>query len=515
MTIRSPFGSLCRGGRFVITLLVLATALHRAQTLEGQQPGTRDAARYNIVVVITDDHGQDTGAYGNPVLRTPNLDALAAEGTLFTHAFATTASCSASRSVVLTGLHNHRTAQYGHEHASHHFRSFPDLKSAPVLLGEAGYRTARIGKFHVAPEEVYHFDEVLQANQRNPVEMAEAVRPFIEANRDRPFFLYFATSDPHRSGDPATGQAVSVGTGIGAVDAFGNRPSGYAGVEEVDYRPEQVIVPPWLPDNPETRAELAEYYQSISRIDQGVGRLVQVLEEAGVYDRTVVLYMSDHGAAFAGGKTTVYEPGLRSPLIVRHPAAARRNVRSSAMISWVDITPTLVDLAGAREPEYGQPIELAEIRSMVPPRHGFHGRSFLPVLAQEHPEGWDEVNASHTFHEVTMYYPMRVVRDRKYKLIWNLGHGLSFPFASDLWASAAWQSVFRSEGMDGRYGLRTARDYVHRPEFELYDIETDPWESRNLAGEADYDEVLGQYKEKIRAFQQRTSDPWLVEWGRP
>ena len=134
MTIRSPFGSLCRGGRFVITLLVLATALHRAQTLEGQQPGTRDAARYNIVVVITDDHGQDTGAYGNPVLRTPNLDALAAEGTLFTHAFATTASCSASRSVVLTGLHNHRTAQYGHEHDYSHFRSYDDLRPRQVGL---------------------------------------------------------------------------------------------------------------------------------------------------------------------------------------------------------------------------------------------------------------------------------------------------------------------------------------------------------------------------------------------
>ena len=111
----------------------------------------------NIVLFVADDHGQDTGAYGNPVLRTPHLDAFADEGMLFTHAFATTASCSASRSVLLTGLHNHRNGQYGHVHDFHHFMAFDNILSLPVLLEEAGYRTARAGKYHVAPESRFPF----------------------------------------------------------------------------------------------------------------------------------------------------------------------------------------------------------------------------------------------------------------------------------------------------------------------------------------------------------------------
>jgi N-sulfoglucosamine sulfohydrolase len=496
----------------ILSLVSGLGILMEAHEAAGQQP---PSSILNIVLIVADDHGQDTGAYGNPVIRTPNLDRLAAEGTMFSYAFATTASCSASRSVILTGLHNHRTAQYGHEHSVHHFRSYEDLKSLPVLLAEVGYRTARIGKYHVGPEAVYHFHETIPGPERNPVQMAENVRRFIVADR-RPFFLYFATSDPHRSGDPSVADTpAQSAAAIGRPDTFGNRAAPYRGVQEVAYRPEDVIVPAWLPDRASTRAELAEYYQSVSRLDQGVGRLVQTLKDAGVYDNTLIVYMSDHGAAFAGAKTTVYEPGLLSPLIVRHPHAPRRGVRSNAMISWVDITPTLVAIAGAQAPTYGQRITLSEILGQVPAEHSFHGRSFLPIMWEENPIGWDEVNASHTFHEVTMYYPMRVVRDRKYKLIWNLANGLSFPFASDLWSSSAWQGVFQERGMDAMYGVRTAGEYIRRPAFELYDMEKDPNESVNLAADSKYAAVLQEYMERIRTFQQRTSDPWLVEWGRP
>jgi N-sulfoglucosamine sulfohydrolase len=495
---------------------MIASLLFALVVVGVEQSAAQEQRRQNIVLIVADDHGQDTSAYGNPVIRTPNLDALAADGTLFTHAFATTASCSASRSVILSGLHNHRTAQYGHEHAVHHFRTYSEVKSLPVLLAELGYRTARIGKYHVGPEAVYQFDVHLEGPERNPVQMAEHTRSFIGETAKGPFFLYFATSDPHRSGDPSVGQhTTSEGGGSSyAPDAFGNRPEGYSGVQGVTYRPEDVLVPAWLPDNAATRSELAEYYQSVSRVDEGVGRLIQILKESGVYDNTLVIYMSDHGAAFAGAKTTVYEAGLRSPLIVRHPRVARRGVRSNAMISWIDITPTIVSFAGGRSPLYGQPIELVELRDQVPAQHGFHGRSFLPVLEQDSPQGWDEVNASHTFHEVTMYYPMRVVRDRKFKLIWNIANGIPFPFASDLWSSAAWQSVYQLDGMNARYGVRSAHEYVHRAEFELYDIENDPDEERNLANDPNYSAVLEEYRDRIQSFQQRTSDPWLVEWGR-
>jgi N-sulfoglucosamine sulfohydrolase len=160
------------------------------------------AADRNIVLFVTDDESPTLGCYGDPVAATPAIDALAADGTLFTHAFATTASCSASRSVILSGVHNHANGQYGHQHDFHKFASWHDLVSLslPRALAGVGYRTGRIGKFHVAPEEVYHFEHTIAANERNPVAMAEACRAFVTAADDRPFFLYFATADPHRGG---------------------------------------------------------------------------------------------------------------------------------------------------------------------------------------------------------------------------------------------------------------------------------------------------------------------------
>jgi N-sulfoglucosamine sulfohydrolase len=499
----------------VVALAGDAAPAPRDASEHGPPRATQPAVR-NVVMIVADDHGQDMGAYGTPAIRTPNLDRLAREGTLFRNAFATTASCSPSRSVILSGLHNHRNGMYGLEHAVHHFRSQDDVRGLPVLLEGAGYRTARIGKYHVAPESAFRFQTVLPAaNERSPVEMAEAVRAFVSAQRDRPFFLYFATSDPHRSGDPAVGQADAArappAAGPLAPDPFGNRPEGYPGVETARYRPQDVVVPPWLPDNAATRAELAEYYQSVSRVDQGVGRLVRVLQDAGVYESTLILYLSDHGAAFPGAKTSVYEPGLRSPLIVRRPTAARRGVRSEAMVSWVDLTPTVLDWAGVQPPTYARVIEVPELAGQTPERHGLHGRSVLGTLDEERPAGWDEVYASHTLHEATMYYPMRVVRGRRWKLIWNLAHGLAFPMASDLWRSAAWQSAARG-GPDARYGVRTVRAFLHRPEWELYDLAADPWESRNLAADPRHAAVLAEYKDKLREFQRRTSDPWLVKW---
>jgi len=449
-------------------------------------------ARRNVVLFVVDDQGADAGCYGNPVLRTPNLDRLAAEGTRFDLAFCTTASCSASRSVLLTGLHNHANGQFGHEHSYHHFRTFEQVRSLPVLLSRAGYRTARIGKFHVGPEEVYRFDEALPGNSRSPVEMAENCRKLIASDDPRPFFLYFCTSDPHRSGQLA-------GELPGKPDRFGNRPKGYPGVKEVGYDPKDVLVPPFLPDSPECRAELAQYYQAVSRIDQGLGRLVQILKSAGQYDRTLIVYLSDNGIAFPGAKTTLYEPGMRLPCIVRSPGQKRRGVASQAMIAWTDVTPTILDFAGVPE-------------TASPPgrKPAFHGRSFLGVLDQPRPEGWDEVYASHTFHEITMYYPMRVVRGRQYKLIWNLAHGLAYPFASDLWESPTWQGVVRRG--DKVFGRRSVEAYLHRPRFELYDLAADPHETRNLAGDLRHAKVLADLQGKLKAFQQRTGDPWIIKW---
>ena len=491
----------------LVTVLVAAMSAAGTVVLAtAARDDSRQTPARHIVMFVADDHGQDTGAYGHPVVKTPNLDALAAEGVLFRHAYATTASCSASRSVILSGLHNHRTAQYGHEHDYSHFRSYDHLRTLPALLGEAGYRTGRIGKYHVGPEAAYPFDEVLGGNDRSSVEMAEATGAFIRSRGERPLFLYVATSDPHRGG----GVAAEL---PGSPDRFGNRPQGYPGITPVIYDPADVVVPGWLPDSPASRAELAQYYQSISRLDQGFGRLMQVLKEEGIYDSALIVYLSDHGAAFPGAKTTVYEPGLRSPLIVRHPDAVRRGVTSDAMISWVDLTPTVLDHAGVAPPVYEQHVQSADVRALAdfPAQHGLHGRSFLAAARGEALAGWDEVYASHTFHEIQMYYPMRVVRGRQYKLIWNIAHQLPFPFATDLWSAATWQAAW-TQGPGARYGRRTVTSYIQRPEFELFDLERDPHESKNLAADPAHRATLDAYKEKLRTFQAQTSDPWVMKW---
>ncbi|MDX1945872.1 MAG: sulfatase [Pirellulaceae bacterium] len=464
------------------------------------------ATKPNIILIVTDDLGADLGCYGNPVIQTPHLDALAKDGVRMTHAFCTTASCSASRSVILTGLFNHANAHYGHAHAYHHFSAYPNVKSLPVLLAGAGYRTGRIGKLHVEPAEVFAWQSVFKANERNPVQMANSCREFLAATSDQPFFLYFCPADPHRSGGKAPEHA-DLPADL-QPNPFGNTAAGYPGVTEVKYDPRDVIVPPFLPDSPACRAELAQYYQSVSRIDQGIGRLIALLKEAGRYDNSLLIFTSDHGIAFPGGKTTVYEPGMRVPFLVKLPGgtpglgsqesgasqAETAGQTSAAMISHVDLVPTLLDFAGA-----------------LPADHQLHGRSWKEAIRAEKPAGWDRVYASHTFHEITMYYPMRVVRAGNHKLIWNIAAPLPYPFASDLWDSPAWQAAFR-QGPKAPYGKRTVHDYIHRAPFELYDLQADPDETKNLAGDPSRAKLLAELKGNLKEFQQRTKDPWVLKW---
>ena len=463
------------------------------------------AAPRNVVLFVTDDQSPDAGCYGNLAARTPHLDRLATEGVLMSSAFCTTASCSASRSVILTGQYNHATGQYGHQHSYHHFRTYNGIRSLPVRLNSAGYRTCRIGKYHVGPEKVYKFETVLKANSRSPVEMANKCRPFLNAADKRPYFLYFCTSDPHRGGG-------TVKAPYGP-NAFGNRPFGFPGVEPIKHDPSRVFVHDFLPDTPVCRAELAQYYQSVSRIDQGLGRLIKLIKESGTYDQTMIIFTSDHGIAFPGAKTTLYEGGMRIPMVIRNPYGRRDGKPCNAMVTLADLTPTILDFARAKpkQPARAKRPKGKRKRRRTGPSNVLHGRSFLSALESIDPRGWDEVYASHTFHEITMYYPMRVVRTRRYKLIWNLAHQLPYPFASDLWAAPTWQDIYR-QGMSAKYGKRTVKAYIHRAKFELYDLVEDPHEVKNLAASPKHATRLKRLKEKLKAFQQRTRDPWILKW---
>lgn len=483
------------------------------------------AAEKNVIFFITDDESPTLGCYGDPIAKTPAIDALAKDGTLFENAFATTASCSASRSVVLSGLHNHANGQYGHQHAFHKFASYYNVigLSLPRAMTAAGYRTGQIGKYHVAPEEVYQFETYLKGSARNAVKMAEQAKEFITMDSEKPFFLYFATSDPHRGG----GKDLTSERKL-KPDLFGNKPNRthHEGVKEVFYDPKTVPIPPFLPDTPETREELVHYYQSVSRIDQGVGRLIEILKEAELYEKTLIVFTSDHGMAFAGGKTTVYEGGLKVPFVVRNPYEEKRGIRQSALISHIDITPSLLDFIGALDPEKNRPKQWVdpskywkektyvakENRGSAGKLSSYHGRSWIPILGKPKAQHWETVFASHTFHEIQMYYPMRVVRDQKYKLIWNIAHPLPYPFASDLWAASSFQAQYQ-QSLSAPYGQKTVREYIHRPEFEFFRIDEDPHESTNLADNRKYAQELEQYKELLKTKQQEFDDPWIMKWS--
>ena len=482
-TFRSPRAShsacsilSARAVTFARVLLILfavtggLSAPLRAADASNQSTGKQK----NIVLIVTDDQGLDAGCYGHPLLKTPHLDALAARGTRFANAFCTTASCSASRSVLLSGLYSHANGQYGLAHAEHNFHSRPFVRGLPLLLKEAGYRTCIAGKHHVIPESQYAFETVVKANPRSTVDMAARVQEYLQQKDDRPFFVYYCPTDPHR-----------------AQKGFANEQK-YPGVTEVQYDPAQITVPSFLPDNSDTRRDLAEYFQAISRVDQGLGRLMQALEQTGHADDTLVIYLSDNGSPFPGAKTTQYDAGIHLPLVMYRPGQ-KAGVVSQALVSWVDITPTILDYAGAK-----------------PPKYPLQGKSILPVMEQAEPAGWDEIYGSHTFHEVTMYYPMRTIRTKRHKLIWNLASPLSFPFASDLWQSPTWQSVARNP--QAMYGFRTVQQYQQRPEFELYDVQADPEERTNLASRPESAAILTELRSRLKSWQERTNDPWIVKY---
>jgi N-sulfoglucosamine sulfohydrolase len=429
------------------------------------------AAYRNVLLLISDDWSPISGSYGNPVIQAPNVDALAARGTQFTNAFCTSPSCAASRANILTGHYSHTHGQYGHCHSIHNFHTHRSMTSIPKELGKAGFATGIVGKLHTQPEEVYpwtHDMQRVKGGTRSVGAMADRARAFFGEIGDRPFYLHMGFGDPHRD--------------------FGNRGT-YPGVDEVRYSPDDVIVPDFLPDHPAVRQELAEYYQSISRLDQGFGLAVKALEEAGRAEDTLIIVMSDHGMPFPGAKGSSFDSGHNCPLIVVRPDG-QGPVVNDALVNWCDIMPTVMDWCGVPEPD------------------GLPGRSLASVLDEAHPEGWDETFTSHTFHEVTNYYPYRVLRGRKYKYVRNLYPELTTPLPSDLFASPTWQAV-RDEGIE-MMGKRPTERFLHQDAEALFDIEADAVESVNLIDDPSLADVAQEMRTKVREFRMATDDPWVL-----
>jgi N-sulfoglucosamine sulfohydrolase len=439
------------------------------------------AAPRNVLLIIADDQGRDLGGYGNKAIHTPNLDALAARGTLFTQAFSTVSSCSPSRSVIYTGLYSHTNGMYGLAHDIHNQHLLPTVKTLPVMLREAGYATALVGKKHILPDQALPFDQELapeQPGNRDVAHIAEEAKRFIAAQTAKPFFVVIGFSDPHR-----------------APENFGNTRE-WPRVSRTRYSPSDVEVPSSLPDLPEVRADLAQYYESISRLDSGVGLLVEALRATHHESDTLVIYLSDNGRAFPGAKTTLYDEGILLPLIIYAPGS-EANVRNTAMVSWIDITPTILEWTGAS----------AHAGTALP------GRSLLPILSETNPPGWDRVFASHSFHEIQQYYPMRAVRTRQYKYILNIAAELPYPIAGDVASSPSWHVI--TSHPSTKLGRRPLETFLHRPREELYDVTSDPQELTNLANDPAHQPVLKQMRADLQRFRAATHDPWLPGESNP
>ncbi|XP_075205816.1 N-sulfoglucosamine sulfohydrolase isoform X1 [Anomaloglossus baeobatrachus] len=456
----------------------------------------------NVLLIIGDDAGFESDVYNNTAIQTPHLRELARRSVIFKNAFTSVSSCSPSRGAILTGLPQHQNGIYGLHQDVHHFNSFDDVRSLPLLLHQAGIRTGIIGKKHVGPETVYPFDfayteensSVLQVG-RNITRIKLLVRKFLQSKDQRPFFLYVAFHDPHRCGhsQPQYGNFC---------EKFGNGDPGMGRIPDWTpqyYIPEQVQVPYFIPDTPSARADLAAQYTTIGRMDQGIGLILSELRTAGHENDTLVMFSSDNGIPFPNGRTNLYWSGRAEPLLVSSPGHPRCTGEvSQSFTSLLDITPTVLDWFSIPYPDYklfGKGVKLT-------------GKSLLPALEVEQP--WTTVFGSQSHHEITMYYPMRSVQHMQYLLIHNLNFKMPFPIDQDFYVSPTFQDLMnRTTSGEPTNWFKTLHNYYYRARWELYDRSNDLNEVRNIARDPDYHNVLQAMQEMLWKWQWETSDPWV------
>ena len=436
--------------------------------------------RLNVLFITTDDLGLQLSSYGDSVIQTPELDDFAASGVQFDVAYVAQASCSSSRSAMFTGLYVHSTGQYGLTNRSD-FSLHPHLHDAtmPNILKRAGYRTGIVGKLHVDPEDSFQWDVRSKVNARAVGEMAAFAEDFM-GESEQPFFLMVNYTDPHayRERDPQTQEVIA---GWTFLDRYDDIPEALVEPSAKTVLPFQGI------DSPEQRKRVAGYYNEIKRIDVGVGLLLDALERKGHADDTLVIFIGDHGPPFDRGKTTVYEGGLRVPFLVRWPGVSKP-MRSAAMVSTVDILPTILDATSARAA-----VEM-------------HGSSLRPVLGSSEAEWRDYLVGEFHMH-APPWFPRRAIRDDRYKLIHNL----------------LAESVSPAVRIDGDIGYLTSREdryagtpvreafdtFAQPPEFELYDLDVDPWEFHNLAADPQHSEAQQRLKSALEDWRRETDDPCL------
>ena len=425
----------------------------------------RSPPRPNIVVFISDDHSQlDSQAYGSTEVRTPHLAKLAADGLKFTHAFVASPACGPSRTALLTGLW---PARNGAE--PNHKPKNPGVASLPPTLRALGYEVVAIGKVgHIDYAKNDGFDSVVGPNQG--FEDTAAVAKFF-ATRDtsKPLCLFVGTRHPHTVWST-----------------------------NVTYDPAAVKIPPTHFDDPVARSERARYLTDVTKADMLLGE-VRALAREKLSANTLFIYTADHGAALPFAKWSLYDAGIRVPLIMAWPGRLKPGATSDAMVCWPDLLPTFIELAGGKVPD------------------GLDGKSFAGVLRGTAPAHRDRVFSTHSGDANFCVYPIRSVRTRDWKYIRNLHPEFQYhthmsratgphrPLFWDTWVAAA---------KTNPAAAAVVNRYIQRPAEELYDLAADPFELRNLAADPKNATRLAALRAELDGWMKQQGDTQTV-FGQP
>lgn len=418
----------------------------------------------DILLIVSDDHRWcDAGAYGSGDVHMPTLDRLAGEGMRFDRYYTPSPICAPARMALYTGVFPVRNGGW-----PNHSQCYEGTRSLVHHLRELGYRVGLHGKKHFGPDSVFPFEAV------------EDIKAFMTRDRSQPFCLVIGTKEPH--------------TPWGEINAD-------------LYDPQRLTLAPNQLDTPETRVALAKYYSDLTRLDAKLSAYLGCVDAGGRSENTIVIYTSDHGAQFPGGKWTCYEPGLKVPFVIRWPGRIKPGSTASALIQHVDTLPTLIEAAG------GHPHMIDTGRPGAPDGgRGFDGRSFCRVLVGESMTHRDIVCGVNT-QEGTINgvpYPVRSVCDGQHKYILNLCHASDYSNAITAKPNARhenryWQEWLAAARTDRRASFLVDR-YLHRPAAELYDLNRDPWELDNRIHDPALTTVRDDLAQRLAAWMEQQGD---------
>jgi arylsulfatase A-like enzyme len=414
----------------------------------------------NILWLTSEDNSPFAGCYGDTFATTPNLDKLASEGFLYTHAYANAPVCAPARNTILTGVY---ACSGGNQNMRSYYPKSDIVKTYPEYLRAAGYYCTNnvktdynLGDF----DDKAIWDECSnKAHYKN--------RP-----EGKPFFAVFNTTISHES---------SLHKWI---------PN-----ENLRHKPEDVKLPPYHPDTPDMRHDWAQYYDKVEDMDTQVGVWLKELEDSGLADNTIVFYYGDHGGVLGRSKRYVYETGTHVPFIIRIPEkykylfpAAKPGSKVDRLVSFVDLVPTLLSIAGVEIPDYLQ------------------GNAFLGKQKTEDPE------YAFMFRErMDERYDMcRAVRDQKYRYIRNyMPYRIYGQHLEYLWRApsiGSWENAY----LNGECNKTQSIFWEPKPSEELYDTENDPWEVNNLAENPDYKDVLDRMRTANKNWLTRIYDAGFI-----